>query len=217
MRHRSTSVLKSVIALVAQVGLTCLAAAPAGAGEPQEHDKFFTRASVGICAGNAELESGTFRAKLDNPGLDVNVAVGYVVFPNLAVHGTLWGWGLNDPDVHISGQFGGTTVANHGILQMIAFGGGATYYVMPVNAYLSSSIGMGAFTGTDQLDGQSNHGLAVDVTAGKEWWVNDDWGAGAAVSYSHVSADDNSLGPTTVPRGTWTGTSWALRFTATFN
>jgi hypothetical protein len=88
---------------------------------------------------------------------------------------------------------------------------------MPVNAYVSSSIGMGAFTGSDQLDGQSNHGFAVDVTAGKEWWVNADWGAGAALSYSHVSADDKDLGPITVPRGTWTGTSWALRFTATFN
>jgi hypothetical protein len=214
MRDRSTRAVALGFALAA---LTSLAAVPARAGSPEEHDKFFTRASVGICAGNAELESSGFRAKLDNPGLDVNIAVGYCLIPNLAVHGTLWGWGLNDPDVHISGQFGGTTLANHGILQMIAFGGGATYYVMPVNAYVSSSIGMGAFTGSDQLDGQSNHGFAVDVTAGKEWWVNADWGAGAAVSYSHVSADDKDLGPSTVPRGTWTGTSWALRFTATFN
>ena len=123
MTDRSPSAVKFVIAWVAQVGLACLAAAPAVAGSPQEHDQFFTRASVGICAGNAELESGSFRAKLDNPGMDVNVAVGYCVIPNLALHGTLWGWGLNDPDVHISGQFGGTTVANHGILEMIAFGG----------------------------------------------------------------------------------------------
>ena len=214
MTHRST---RAVTFVLGWLGLTCLAVAPAVAGSPQEHDKFFTRASVGICAGNAELAASGFRAKLDNPGMDVNVAVGYCVIPNLAVHGTLWGWGLNDPDVHISGQFGGTTVASKGILEMIAFGGGATYYVMPVNAYLSSSIGVGAFSGSNQLEGQSNHGFAVDVTAGKEWWLNDDWGAGAAVSYSHVSADDNSLGPDNVPRGTWTGTSWALRFTATFN
>lgn len=214
MKLRCACDVTSVFALLA---LTCLAAAPAVAGSPQEHDKFFVRAAVGICAGNAQLESSGFKAKLDDPGLDVNVAAGYVVLPNLALHGTLWGWGLNDPAVHVTGQFGGTSLANRGIFQMIAFGGGATYYVMPVNAYLSSSIGMGAFTGTDQLEGQSEHGLAVDVTAGKEWWVNNDWGAGAAVSYSHVSADDKDLGPTTVPRGTWTGTSWALRFTATFN
>ena len=214
MTDRSTSAMRFFFVLL---GVTCFAAAPALAGSPQEHDQFFMRAAVGICAGNAQLESSGFKAKLDDPGLDVNVAAGYAFIPNLAVHATLWGWGLNDPDVHVTGQFGGTTLANHGILQMIAFGGGATYYVMPLNAYLSSSIGVGAFSGTDQLDGQSEHGLAVDVTAGKEWWVNDDWGAGAALSYSHVSADDKDLGPTTVPRGTWTGTSWALRFTATFN
>jgi len=214
MRHRSTSAVKFVIALM---GLACLTARPAAAGEPQEHDKFFTRASVGICAGNAKLTSPGFEAKLDEAGLDVNVAVGYVVLPNLAVHGTLWGWGLNDPTLHITGQFGSTSLSNHGIFEMIAFGGGATYYLMPLNAYLSSSVGMGAFSGTDQLDGQSKHGFAVDVTAGKEWWVNADWGAGAAVSYSHVSADDDNLGPANVPPGRITGTSWALRFTATFN
>jgi hypothetical protein len=212
MRQCSTGALWSAL-----VGLVCVTATPAIASAPREHDKFFTRAAVGICAGNARLESGSFKAKLDDPGLDVNVAVGYVVAPNLAVHATLWGWGLNDPAVHISGQFGGTTLANKGIFQMVAFGGGATYYLMPLNAYVSSSIGAGAFAGTDQLDGQSKHGLALDVTAGKEWWVTDEWGAGAALSYSHVSADDKDLGPSTLPRGTWTGTSWALRFTATFN
>src|SRR5215471_4156865 len=204
MSLRSTSAVKFLIALM---GLACFAAAPAMAGEPQEHDKFFMRSAVGICAGSAKLESPGFQAKLDDPGLDVNVAVGYVVYPNLAVHGTLWGWGLNDPAVHITGQFGGTSFANHGIFQMIAFGGGATYYVMPINAYVSTSLGVGGFSGTDQLDGQSKHGFAVDVTAGKEWWVNADWGAGAAVSYSHVSAADESLGPANVPHGTISGTS----------
>jgi len=214
MRHRSTSAAKFGFALLI---LACSAAGPAVAGAPQEHDALFIRAAVGICAGNAQLKSSGFEAKLDDPGLDVNVAAGYVIVPNLAVHATLWGWGLNDPDVHVTGAFGGTSIANHGIFEMIAFGGGATYYVMPLNAYVSSSIGVGAFSGSDQLDGQSERGLAVDVTAGKEWWVKDDWGAGAALSYSHISADDKDLGPSTVPRGTWTGTSWALRFTATFN
>jgi hypothetical protein len=175
------------------------------------------RAAVGLCAGNAKLESNGFKAELKDPGLDVNVAAGYVVMPNLAVHATLWGWGLNDPDVSLTGAFGGTSLPNHGIFQMIAFGGGATYYLMPINAYVSSSIGLGAFNGTDELDGSSEQGFAVDVTAGKEWWVNDEWGAGASLSFGYTSADDKDLGPETVPRGSLTGTSWALRFTATFN
>ena len=214
MSHRSTS--RTLFAL-ALVGVALLEAAPAAAGAPQEHDGFFMRAAVGLCAGNAKLESTGFKAELKDPGLDVNIAAGYAVMPNLAVHATLWGWGLNDPDAAITSTFGGVSIPNHGILQMIAFGGGATCYVMPMNAYLSSSIGLGAFTGSDELDGQSEHGFAVDVTAGKEWWVTDEWGAGAALSYSYISADDKDLGPSTVPRGSWTGTSWALRFTATFN
>lgn len=204
--------------VLAVLGLVLLRPTPASAGgAPQEHDKFFMRAAAGICAGNAKLESSGFKGELKDPGLDVNIAVGYTIYPNLAVHATLWGWGLNDPDVSVQGAFGGTTFANHGLFEMTAFGAGATYFVMPVNAYLSTSFGLGAFTGTDELDGQSERGFAVDVTAGKEWWVNADWGAGAALSFSHVSADDKDLGPSTIPRGSWTGTSWALRFTATFN
>ena len=105
----------------------------------------------------------------------------------------------------------------NGFLGMSAIGTGITYYSMPSNAYLSASIGTGSLNKTDVLAGHSDNGLALDSTIGQEWWVNDEWGAGAALSYSHVTADDNSLGPKGVPSGTWTGTSWALRFTATFN
>src|SRR5262245_10713929 len=94
MRVRSTCVVLSVVASLALFG-----AGPAAAGTPEEHDGFFMRAAVGLCAGNAKLESTGFKAELKDPGLDVNVAAGYVVLPNLAVHATLWGWGLNDPDV----------------------------------------------------------------------------------------------------------------------
>lgn len=215
MSPRMPRPLPLVVTLLGLVLLRPTAAA--AAGKPEEHDKFFMRASAGICTGSAKLEAAGAHAKLDDPGLDVNIAVGYTVMPNLAVHATLWGWGLNDPAVHLTGAFGGTSLANHGLFEMTAFGAGATYYVMPLNAYISSSLGLGAFTGTDQLDGQSERGLAVDVTAGKEWWVKEDWGAGAALSYSHASADDKDLGPDNFPRGTWSGTSWALRFTATFN
>jgi hypothetical protein len=197
MRDRSTSVVK----LFAVVGLLCLAAAPAVAGSAQEHDQFFMRAAVGICAGNAQLESGGSKAKLDDPGLDVNVAAGYCLIPNLAVHATLWGWGLNDPDVHLSGQFGGTTVANKGILEMIAFGAGATYYVMPLNGLHLQLDRHGRVQRHGPAGGQSERGFAVDVTAGKEWWVTDDWARARHLSYSHFSADDKDLGPATLPRG----------------
>lgn len=217
-RERTTGSVRFAAGFAAVLaGLLLIEAVPAAAGAPQEHDQFFMRASAGLCAGNAKLESGGFKAELRDPGLDVNIAVGYSLMPNLAVHATLWGWGLNDPDTDVTGSFGGTTLPNHGIFEMTAFGVGATYFVMPLNAYVSSSIGLGAFTGTDDLDGQSERGLAVDVTAGKEWWVNDDWGAGAALSFGYASADDKDLGPSTLPRGSLTGTSWALRFTATFN
>jgi len=214
MTTRTHRLLAGLIALA--LGLSPLRARGA-TGEPREHDGLFIRASAGIGAARGKLEANGGDAELHDAGLDVNLAFGAIVLPNLAVHATLWGWGLNDPGVEVKSSIGNAALASKGVFEMTAFGVGATYYLMPINAYVSASLGSGAFSGTDQLDGTSNRGFAYDITAGKEWWANDEWGVGAAGSYSYCSATDKDLGPAAAPDGKWTGTSWALRFTATFN
>ena len=50
--------------LVAVASLAVLRPRPAAGGAPEEHDKFFMRASAGICAGNGQLESGGFTSRM---------------------------------------------------------------------------------------------------------------------------------------------------------
>jgi hypothetical protein len=184
------------------VALLCLVAAGrADAGEPRTHDGLFLRLSGGPGIATTELEG----VKLDGSTADLNLAVGAVVSRNLAIHGTYFGWLTSDPDIEISGVGSGTAT---GDLDLSAFGAGLTYYFMPANIYVSGSAGAGSLTfdnaGTDT-------GFIGEITAGKEWWVGGSWGLGLNGSFGYHTVPDGDVS------GSWSGTSFALRFSATLN
>jgi hypothetical protein len=175
----------------------------------RDHDGgFFLRLSTG--AGYAQSEFGDpSTIKLYGASGDMNIAAGMGVLPNLALHATLFGWALSDPAAEVggsSGDFpGDATVGSLGI--------GFTYYLMPVNVYLSGSVGfaalqvevLGAFTGETDI------GPAFDVTLGKEWWVGGSWGLGVAGTFGCHSVPDKDVNEN------WSGYSLGVRFTATLN
>jgi len=187
----------------------------AHAGEPRTHDGFFLRLSTGGGTAKARIEPPGGSAELSGGTLDVNLAVGGRVAPNLLLHGTVWGWTVTDPEARV--RFDGlldTTVTVKGDLDMTAVGVGLTYYFMPANAYVSASVGTGSLSGDHDLSGETNDGLALDLTVGKEWWVSDGWGLGAAVDVGYFSAKDKDL---LVGGETWSGPNFGLRLSATFN
>jgi len=201
------------IALIASMLLASLGVAHAG--EPRTHDGFFLRLSGGGGPARARIEPTGGSAELSGSGVDMNLAIGGRIAPNLLLHGTVWGWLLTDPEAKLSVNGGGdTTFTTHGDLDMTAVGVGLTYYFMPANAYVSASVGTGSLTGDKELEGETNDGVAFDFTVGKEWWVSDSWGLGAAVDVGYFSAKDKSL--LSIPE-TWSGPNIGIRFSATFN
>ncbi|MCB9515438.1 MAG: hypothetical protein R3C71_02905 [Candidatus Krumholzibacteriia bacterium] len=179
-------------------------------GYGHSHDAgFFLRLSAG--GGGAKTEAdvvlGSTPGTLEFSGGagNMNIAIGGIVAPNLALHGTLWGWTVSGPNVDWSAGGDGWVP---GDLTMAAVGGGATYYFMPVNLYVSSSLGFGRL---DLEGGSTDAGFAMDFTLGKEWWVGERWGLGLAGSLGfhdipEKDADNN-----------WKGSSVGIRFSATMN
>jgi len=102
----------------------------------------------------------------------------------------------------------------NGFLGMSAIGTGITYYSMPSNAYLSASIGTGSLNKTDVLAGNSDNGLALDTTIGKEWWVAPNWGLGLAGDCTYLPAKDKDI---VRSNKNWSVTGFGLHFSATFN
>ncbi len=195
--------------LISILGLAVLAGA-AAAGQPRTHDGFLLRLSAG--AGGAKTSEDYANSSLEISGAagDVNFAIGGMVAPNFAIHGTLFGWSLTEPEVELTGHGSGEL---NGDLSMSAIGAGFTYYFMPANLYISPSVGVGTLTmDIDTLgDFESDPGLALDFTLGKEWWVSSSWGLGVAGAVGYHSIPDKGTDEKI------TGSNVAIRFSATFN
>jgi hypothetical protein len=178
-------------------------------GEPRAHDGgFFLRLSGGAGYATSSVDADTGGAvlnfKFSGVGGDMNFAIGGIVTENLALHGTLWGWVVSEPDLEV-GNLKGEISED---LQLTAVGGGVTYYFMPVNIYLSGSAGA-AWLSLE--DAETDVGFALDLTLGKEWWVGNRWGLGFAGAFGYHSVPDGDIDQN------WTGTSFGIRFTATMN
>lgn len=202
---------RTLVAGVSMLAIATPIAVPesAYAGDRDHTGGFFLRLSAGVGAASTKIEEGSDELKLSGEAGDVNIAIGGMVSPNLAVHGTLFGWAITDPDAELNDMEGSL----NGDLTLGAIGVGLTYYLMPANVYFSPSIGFGSlsFDADDFEEVESDAGIAVDMTIGKEWWVGRNWGLGVA----------GSVGIHSIPeKGTdsnWKGANFAVRFTATMN
>jgi len=191
------------------VTLLPLAASQALAGPRDHADGFFLRLSAGGGSASSEISGGGDKLKLSGTAGDVDIAIGAIVAPNLALHGTLLGWSISDPDAEFNGADVGTA---DGDLTAAGFGAGLTYYVMPANIYLTGTIGSGSLEfDAGNLSGETDNGLILGFGIGKEWWVSDGWALGAAFGLTHHSFNDPDVDEP------WSGTSYTLRFTATMN
>ena len=138
-------------------------------GQERDHeDGFFLRLSTGPGFAKTRLNSNNAAMKLSGETADLNFAIGGIISPNLALHATLYGWLVQDPDVEVSGISG----KGSGDLDLNAFGVGLTYYFMPVNIYISGSGGLGKLSADGEENvGETKEGPVFDMTVGKEWWV----------------------------------------------
>ena len=190
--------------------LVLLVATAVSAGPRDHEDGFFLRLSAGGGTANSSADDGTDEMELSGTSGDVNFAIGGMISPNLALHATVFGWSISDPTVKMNGTEVGDLNAD---VTATGIGAGLTYYFMPANLYLSGSVGSGKMEvdAGGGLDGETDRGLLLDLTIGKEWWVGDKWGLGVAGGLQYHSFNDPDIDEK------WSGTSFAIRFTATMN
>jgi hypothetical protein len=112
---------------------------------------------------------------------------------------------VSEPDVEVEGLGSATSDED---LTMGALGGGLTYYFMPVNMYVSGSLGAGSLS---LGDSDSDTGVVGEFMLGKEWWLGGSWGLGAAGVFGFHSIPDGGADEN------WSGTNWGIRLSATLN
>jgi hypothetical protein len=212
----STRFLVSVLVLVFTL------VPPVRAAEPRQHGRgFLARILVG--GGNIESENEAGAA----PSVDFSVgtlvfdaAVGATVSPNFAVRGTMSVTSSPNADLMDSSGDNGTD-------RMLSWGGGLTYYFMPINIYVSGNMGAAQLKGrfAKDEDFDSDWGYALNFVAGKEWWLGDGTAIGLAGAFGYHSIPDSDVHEEhTQPvsgdwrgSGDWTGTNWSILLSLTFN
>lgn len=186
--------------------------APAGVFD---HDSgFFLRLTFGAGMASSQASQAGYLRAFDGLAVDGALSLGAIVAPNLALHGTFFGWNVLEPYFEYrdggdtaSGYLGETTLA------MAAFGPGLTYYFMPYNAYISGSLGLGGLSLSEE-DGatfRARRGVAGELLVGKEWFVGAQVGLGLAGAFTAHRIPDRMAGVT------FSGYSLGLRFSFTFN
>jgi hypothetical protein len=160
---------------------------------PYTHDGFFFRMAVGGGVTSATHHDGAgHNVGVLGGDADITVAAGWSVIQNLELFGALFVSGMDGPQVTgasmstagLSGGFGG-------------FGAGAAYYFEPRNIYLSAAVGGMELTLEDQNNQTvygTNFGLGFQAMAGKEWWVQPEWGVGVALDVKTAYLNDKGSG-----------------------
>src|SRR4029079_5532604 len=138
--------------------------------------------------------------------------LGGALTKNLVLFGELVATEATDAEVSQNGVAMGRA---GGAANLTGFGVGVAYYIDSANVYFLASIGLMMF----ELDDTSNFniyrsedGIGFHGIVGKEWWVSQNWGLGIAGEFVGASLKDK-----TDASVTWTGTSFSLLFSTTYN
>ncbi|MES1206611.1 MAG: hypothetical protein ABUS79_11810, partial [Pseudomonadota bacterium] len=182
---------------------------PYNLGSPGHiHDGFFLRLHLG--GGFTDVKGNGL--EISGGSVSLGGALGGAIAENLILFGNLFLSVADTPNV----KEGGVTLTSSGSATLGGFGLGLTYYFMPVNIYVSGAVAAMVFE-MDDADGKklyaSNSGLGFQGMVGKEWWVSPEWGLGVAGELTVASMKDKD----STSGITWSGSSFSLVFSSTFN
>jgi hypothetical protein len=157
------------------------------------HDGFFLRLTTGPAGGAVSLDVPDADQRTYSGGAWASsIDIGGAVVRDLVVFGRARVTSLFHPHVrdgdHKVDLAGDSYFVSQGLL-----GAGLNYYVMPINIYFGGCIGFATIAaertfhrgGSTQQN--SDVGFGIDLDAGKEWWVGDNWGLGVALRLSLAS------------------------------
>ena len=141
----------------------------------QKHDGLLLRLTTGVGYGYASATSGGKSYSMQGVSGITDVGIGYCVIENLALTFDIFG------GMQISPKFtrdGDSRSFSDAQLISAGFWLGATYYIMPLNLYLSLALGGSRMSleyraAGATVKGETKTGFGMHFGVGKEWWVSD--------------------------------------------
>lgn len=172
-----------------------------------EHDGFFLSLSTGPAYANVDDKAGSTTLTYSGYGASFDIRIGGAIGQNLILTGDLMGWSLSEPKVSGYGSISNTHFTQSTV------GAGLTYYFMPINMFVSGTVGFAGFSlDANGKSTTSDAGVGIYVKAGKDWWVGADWALGVAASFGWSSVNNS----TDSGSEKLSGYSVSLQFNATY-
>jgi opacity protein-like surface antigen len=180
-----------------KVFLAILATAAMAMAESHTHDGFFLNLALGFGYQGFTYDANKSPYDMEAKGVstELDIKLGGRIATNTLLHATILGV-TNTSEIEFKTKGGskvGSSSDKSENLSML--GVGLTYY-LPENIFISGSVGFANFNLQDNTDedndieGTTEKGLGVQVAAGKEWWVSDNWGIGVSAAFTYGSAED---------------------------
>jgi hypothetical protein len=181
------------------------------------HNGFYLSMGVGPVFGKVtdDVNENGYKYSMDmtGTGAEFDFKIGGAIQENFILHATLISRTMKGPLITFSDNSSSKAGDNTNVGEAM-FGGGFTYYFMPVNILFSGSLGIGNFSIIDTKNDANNvstqHGFSMQLKAGKEWKVSKKWGLGVCLTYGKTTL-------TNEPEGGLTEKMNSSRFGILFN
>lgn len=176
----------------------------------QKHDGFFLQMDLGFGRLSSWVPDDVLEPSIVGGAGAFSLSLGGAVVENFIVAGHLWGVSAPDPETRINGEQLGRV---DGSVGMSGLGVNLTYYVMPLNLYLSASPSITQLSVEAAGErGETEAGFGLRLAVGKEWWVSDNWGLGLNGQFAFSRNKDQGVDAPSL-RTAWFG----VALSATYN
>jgi len=182
-----------------------------------QHDGLYLSMSAGPLFGGVNDDLGSYSMKMSGTGAEFDFKIGGAIKENLILHATITSSTLPGPTIKMSDNTS-IKASDNMTVGEVMLGGGLTYYLMPSNVFLSSSIGIGNFSIIDNNDNTNNvstqRGFSMQLKVGKEWWISKNWGFGVGLTYGKTNLTNEPGGGITEKMDS---NRFGILFNTTFN
>ena len=178
--------------------------------KPQTHDGLFIRFQGGVgAAGSFTEESstapGNFQEYTPAYSLISSFQIGRALFPNWIIYGGLSR--ISGTRLNIANDFGAGQTFPPNLLpsgssprnvsySISALTIGISLHIQPANFYISPEYRFASRVSIFDEDSREDYifaGQGYGISLGKEWWVDEEWGLGIALSYHQDSYRGNAV------------------------